>query len=103
MKSAAQKSFTVTSCSRRAAPGRKSRVSVFAPWQEEFDRPNLAAFRQLALAELAAQGHDGVKLSWRRNAGCACGCSPAFVADRELPGGDLFLDVQRERHLKLVR
>lgn len=61
-------------------------------WVVKLTRPHVMA----ALQEL---GFEGVKVTFGKKAGCSCGCSPCFVADRMLTWegrGLEFISVRRE-------
>ena len=51
------------------------------------------AYRTLLPGVFKKAKIDPVKASWRQNAGCSCGCSPAFVLDDD-NGLDIFVDIK---------
>lgn len=51
---------------------------------DRFNRLQVRLIKEPVRAWLDAHGMSDVKVNWSRKAGCSCGCSPAFIADREL-------------------
>lgn len=64
---------------------------------DAYNRAEVKAMRVKVLNWLDAAGYERVKVRFSRKAGCGCGCSPGFIADRQLrPGlgyGEVITDV----------
>jgi hypothetical protein len=54
-----------------------------ALWRK-FNRAEAELRKEIALGWLVSHGFNDVKVRFQRTAGCACGCSPAVVADRTI-------------------
>lgn len=52
-------------------------------WRK-YNRAEITIMRERARKWLDDNGLSDVKLSFSRKAGCSCGCSPGFIADRQI-------------------
>lgn len=56
---------------------------------DKYNRAEIKIMRRKALAWLAANGYEGVKVNFSRHAGCSgCPCSPGFIVEKTLSYGE---------------